>query len=155
DFNDQLKKAGIELLIVPVPAKAAIYPEMISSRIKDPAEATAPRLDSNHEQFYRLLTERGIAVLDLAPLFLEERRHRGPQVYSQTDSHWSGHGIKLAARAIAKQIADRPWSKQISRTGYEAQSGKVEITGDLARMLDEASVTREALSVTFVGTKNG
>src|SRR6184192_440303 len=29
DFHDQLKKRGIELLLVPVPPKAAIYPEKI------------------------------------------------------------------------------------------------------------------------------
>ena len=39
DFKEQLDKAGIELLFVPVPAKASIYPEMlvdqpeISSRV--------------------------------------------------------------------------------------------------------------------------
>ena len=36
DFNDQLKKAGIELLIVPVPAKAAVYPEQISKQGQAP-----------------------------------------------------------------------------------------------------------------------
>ncbi len=29
DFKNQLRRAGIDLLVVPVPAKAAIYPDMI------------------------------------------------------------------------------------------------------------------------------
>src|SRR5262249_39213532 len=65
DFGNQLKSAGIELLIVPVPAKAVIYPEMISQQVKAPTQAASTRLDRSYERFYRLLGERGIAVLDL------------------------------------------------------------------------------------------
>jgi alginate O-acetyltransferase complex protein AlgJ len=154
DFNDQLKRAGIELLIVPVPAKAAIYPDAISKRIKAPAERTAARLDPNHERFYRLLGERGVAVLDLTARYIHERDRPGAALYCQTDSHWSARGIELAAQAIAKQVRDRPWMKAMAKTGYTSESQTVEITGDLARMLDEAKPQREKLSVTVVATKN-
>ncbi|MEN9470424.1 MAG: hypothetical protein RL630_2157, partial [Verrucomicrobiota bacterium] len=36
DFQAQLDKAGIELLVVPVPAKAAIYPDKLAASIPAP-----------------------------------------------------------------------------------------------------------------------
>ena len=44
DFHKQLKQAGIELLVVPVPAKAAVYPEEIAS-VTAGKKATVQRLD--------------------------------------------------------------------------------------------------------------
>jgi SGNH hydrolase-like domain, acetyltransferase AlgX len=151
DFNDQLKKAGIELLVLPVPAKAAIYPEMISRHIKMPS----PHLDAVHERFYRLLGERGVAVLDLTALFTEQRQTPGPNLYCQTDSHWSGRAIDLAAQAIEKHVRNRPWLKETPKIRYTWESRSVEITGDLAVMLNETSPARETLAVTVVGTNVG
>jgi alginate O-acetyltransferase complex protein AlgJ len=153
DFSDQLKRAGIELLIVPVPAKAAVYPDAISNQIKVSTAHTTARVDPDHERFYRLLGDRGIAVLDLTARFIQERNVPGPNLYCQTDSHWSGRAVALAAGAIAEQVSDRPWLKEMPRTGYASESRTVEIAGDLARMLDEARPARETLAVTFVGTK--
>ena len=153
DFHDQLKKAGIELLIVPVPAKAAIYPERISKRIKAPVVGASPHLDPYHEQFYRVLGQRGVPVLDLTPVFLKQRQSPGADLYCKTDTHWSGRAVELVAQAIAKHVEDRPWSKELPKSRYETEPRGVEITGDLARMMDEANPTRETLTVTFVGTR--
>ncbi len=153
DFHDQLKKAGIELLIVPVPAKAAIYPERISKRIKAPVAGASPHLDPYHEQFYRVLGQRGVPVLDLTPVFLKQRQSPGVDLYCKTDTHWSGRAVELVAQAIAKHVEDRPWLKELPKSRYETEPRGVEITGDLARMMDEANPTRETLTVTFVGTR--
>lgn len=155
DFHDQLTKAGIELVVVPVPAKAAIYPDLISERLKGQDPARAPRLDPNHEQFYRLLGERGVKVLDLTGTFQAGRRAGGPALYCKTDSHWSGRGIDLAARAIAELVADRPWLKAAPKLSLETEGREVAITGDLARMIDEANPVRETLPLTVVGRREG
>jgi alginate O-acetyltransferase complex protein AlgJ len=155
DFNDQLKKAGIELVVVPVPAKAAVYPEMIAREIKAPTRETARRLDPNHERFYRLLGERGVSVLDLTVRFIEQRQTPGIELYCKTDSHWSGRAIEWAGQAIAQHVHDRPWLKVTKKSRFETEPRKIEIAGDLARMLDESSPAREILAVTFVGTKVG
>src|SRR3954467_1312896 len=69
DFQQQLKARGIELVVVPVPPKASIYPEKIVSgfdvRTKDPA----PML----HQFYDELRAAGVDVLDLSKLFVQKR----------------------------------------------------------------------------------
>ena len=94
-------------------------------------------------------------MLDLTPVFVEQRQVPGPELYCKTDSHWSGRAIDLAAQAIAKHVRDRPWSKGLPTSSYASEPRKVEITGDLARMLDEASPARETLPLTAVGSRQG
>jgi alginate O-acetyltransferase complex protein AlgJ len=150
DFNEQLRKAGIELLVVPVPAKAAVYPEAISPALKS-APTGPPRVDVPHREFYQLLKDRGVAVLDLLPLFLEHRHDAEGPPYCRSDTHWSGRGVALAARAVADHVADRAWLKGLPKSALTAESRNVEITGDLARILDENNPAKETLPLTFIG----
>jgi hypothetical protein len=148
DFNNQLRKAGIELLVVPVPAKAAVYPEQIVS-----SQGNSPtRLDETHREFYRLLKDQGVTVLDLLPVFLEHRDDKDGLLYCKTDTHWSGRGLAIAAEEIAERVKKQPWLGETPRTNYKSQIQNVEITGDLARMLNERSPVKETLPLTFVGT---
>jgi alginate O-acetyltransferase complex protein AlgJ len=87
DFHRQLKERGIELLLVPVPPKAAIYPEKFSAAA-GVTIAAAPYLRAFHEQ----LRAGGVDVLDLTPVFVANREHERGNVFCQTDSHWSGIG---------------------------------------------------------------
>jgi len=155
DFNDQLRKAGVELLVVPVPAKAAVYPEAISAALKGPADAPPPRVDEQQREFYKVLKDQGVTVLDLVPLFVEHRRDPEGPPYCRSDTHWSGRGIALAAKAVADHVADRAWLKGVPKTTLAAESRDVEITGDLARMLDEKNPQKETLPLEFIGTKAG
>ncbi|HEY2139514.1 MAG TPA: hypothetical protein VGH00_05500, partial [Chthoniobacterales bacterium] len=75
DFQQQLKARGIELVLVPVPPKAAIYPEKIVPGVEVRTTDPAPTL----HRFYDELRGRGIDVLDLTALFVQERDNsRGP-----------------------------------------------------------------------------
>ncbi len=68
DFKAQLDTAGINLIFVPIPAKASIYPEMISEH-----GTAKPRTDQHHIKFYDVLREKGVNVLDLTDLFIQNR----------------------------------------------------------------------------------
>src|SRR5262249_45356399 len=107
DFHEQLHKARIELVVVPVPAKAAIYPEAVSAALATTGGGAPPRVDETHREFYGLLERQGVKVLDLAPLFLKRRADADGPLYCKTDSHWSGRGVALAAQAIADEIRNR------------------------------------------------
>ena len=72
DFQKQLKARGIELLVVPVPPKAAIYPEKIVPGFDVRADDAAPLL----RRFYEELRAAGIDVLDLTPLFSPKPRRQ-------------------------------------------------------------------------------
>jgi alginate O-acetyltransferase complex protein AlgJ len=155
DFKDQLQKAGVELLIVPVPAKAVVYPEKVSELGQGLDSDAWKHLDPNHQEFYQVLRGRGVSVLDLTPRFIEQRHEPGPPLYCKTDTHWSGRAVDLAAQAIGSRIQDRPWFKDVPKTRYGSKTRDVEITGDLARMIDEANPVKETLPLTFLGTERG
>ena len=145
DFKAQLDKADIELIFVPIPAKATIYPEMISEY----GDATA-RTDEHHLKFYDLLRGHGVNVLDLVPLFLKNRFADAGPVYCKQDTHWSGQGCVLAAEAIAKAIGTPAWIEEIPKRNIEIETRSVEITGDLWRELGDENQQKERLRLTYV-----
>src|SRR5947207_8738398 len=69
DFHEQLKRRGIDLLLVPLPPKAAIYPEKILPDVDLHRETAAPYL----ARFYDELRKREIDVVDLSSVFLQNR----------------------------------------------------------------------------------
>lgn len=152
DFHSQLRKAGIELIVMPVPAKAAVYPDAISSTIPKADAGRLPRIDRAHQEFYGLLKQQGVVVIDLLPLYLKHRNDAGGPLYCKTDSHWSGRGVALAAQAVHDEIKARTWVKELAKPQFKSESRDVTLTGDLARMLNEQAPTRETLPLTFIGT---
>ena len=148
DFHQQLKAHGIELLIVPVPPKAAIYPEKIVAgadvRTTDAAAAL--------HQFYDELRKSGVDVLDLSALFIQNREGpRGP-VFCKTDSHWSGVGCVLAAQAIAEKVRAR--ISPATAREYTAEWKEIEREGDLTTLVrDGRKPQPEKIAVQSVSEK--
>lgn len=154
DFHEQLQKAGIELLLVPVPAKAAVDPNRLDASIAKGA-AGGRRFDPYQRQFYDLLEERGVEILDLLPLFVKASGDNRPAMYCQTDTHWSGAAVAVAAEAIAERVRKQPWWTALTaseKPDYSTQERAVEISGDLARMLNESQPPSETLKLIVVGT---
>lgn len=145
DFKAQLNKAGIALIFVPIPAKATIYPEMVSEH----GTLTA-RTDKLHQAFYDILRKSEVNVLDLTPLFLQNRFTDAGPVYCQQDTHWSGQGCVLAAKAIAESIGTPSWTAEIRKRDIETQTRPVEITGDLWTELGDPNLPKEHLRLTYI-----
>src|SRR5437588_52469 len=130
DFEQQLKTRGIELLMVPVPPKASIYPEKIVTGVDLRTTDPAPEL----HRFYEELRAAGIDVLDLSAVFVRNRENsRGP-VFCKTDSHWSGIGCALAAEAIAEKVRATFTNNALSNE-YAADWKDAQISGDLDGLL--------------------
>jgi alginate O-acetyltransferase complex protein AlgJ len=149
DFQTQLKARGIDLLLVPVPPKAAIYPEKLVAGAA-PQDALAPLTE-----FYAALKSAGVEVLDLGPLMLAAKNGEHGPVFCATDTHWSGSGCVLAAQAIAKAIGDKI---QVKRTGtFSAEWKTVAIHGDLAELPGAAGAgsAEEKISVRTVNAAGG
>jgi hypothetical protein len=130
DFQHQLKARGIELVVVPVPPKAAIYPEKIVPGFDLPSVDPAPVL----RQFYGELRAAGVDVLDLSPLLIQNRQHPRGAIFCKTDSHWSGIGCVLAAKEIAEHVRGRLAAPAV-RKEYVSDWNEVQINGDLAGLL--------------------
>ena len=154
DFKAQLDSVNIDLLLVPVPAKAAIYPEMLVTGTDMPIKRTELiSLFSQHRQFYRLLRQKGVQVLDLTEVFLDHRSKY--QVYCRQDTHWSSHACLLAAKEIGRTIGNPDWRKRaVNQTPYRLSTVQVEIVGDLGVSLSPAS-DKEVLTITVVSQDNG
>ena len=130
DFKAQLDQAGIDLLLLPVPAKAAIYPDRLVAGLPPPP--FIPRgLSEQDAAFVKILESHGIQVLDLTEDFLKARSE-GTDTHCRTDTHWSPEGIRLAAQKIASLVAASSWSQQQTRRATKTNHSILQIRGDLA-----------------------
>lgn len=150
DFKAQMDKAGVELILVPVPPKAFIYPDKLDDAIKYDAQANppVPRLDTAHQEFYKLLREKGVQVLDLADELLKLRKDekKDQPLYCRTDTHWSPSTCELAARLLKERFKDRPWMPA-GKSPFTTKTITIEVTGDLAQAAGGAG---ESLPARFV-----
>lgn len=151
DFQKQLKARGIDLLVVPVPPKAAIYPDKILPGFNVRTDDAAPLL----HRFYEELRAAGIDVLDLTPLLIQNRDDKRGGVFCKTDSHWSGLGCTLAAQAIAENVRGKLTAPP-PRKDYVSEWKEAEINGDLVRLLPKNSPKpgREKIAIRDVSEKS-
>lgn len=133
DFNRQLADRGIRLLVVPVPPKPLIYPSGLGCGMDD----VRPALE-RLRQFYTLLRERRVEVLDLTEEFLSDHALAEGPLYCKTDTHWSGMGIWRAANRIAKWLREEGLIEDDRQTTYSVEQEERRIVGDLSRMLGSA-----------------
>jgi alginate O-acetyltransferase complex protein AlgJ len=150
DFQAQMEKAGIELLLVPVPAKAVVYADMVCDRVKSGPEGP-PRLDASHQEFYRLLRQKGVKVLDLTADFIAHRNDKEGPPFCKQDSHWSGWGCALAARRLAVEIKQRPWAAGVPRLKLVGEVKPASLDGDLRQALGGDKPAEETLWLRCVG----
>lgn len=151
DFKRQLDKAGIALIFVPVPPKVIVYPDKLNPKF--PASSKC-RLDVHDQEFYALLRQNGVNVVDLTPELIAHRQDPEGPTYCKTDTHWSGRACVFAAQNIAKLIRAQPWFKK-GPAHYSQRWENIPIEGDLWQALDAASqakAPKETLPLRFVGT---
>ena len=110
-FRDQLKKKGVELLVVITPGKPSIYTEKLTGQASDAAEnagvaGNAAGLQSHGKKILDSLTRAGFNTVDLyTPLLAAKSRDsvEGP-LYLNDDTHWTPRGAELAAAEIAAAV---------------------------------------------------
>ncbi|HEY2574581.1 MAG TPA: hypothetical protein VGH65_10940 [Verrucomicrobiaceae bacterium] len=157
-FAAQLKERGVPLLLVPLPLKPMIYPELVTA---DTGMEWVTHPDA--AAFYNLLRREGIDVLDLTADLAKlrnRRRHvfvRVPDPKDKTavaqaeaqakelteafllqDTHWTPEAMRFAADRIAEHVrktfpqAVQPRFKVIKAV----DSVQRESLGDLVKLLD-------------------
>jgi len=139
-FHKQLDERGIRLILMPVPNKVSIYPEMLSAR----AANAAPPVNRKTLEIISALKNSGIEVVDLFEVF-SDARTRLPsddvRYYLAQDSHWSPEAVRLAAQAAAKKILDLGWVKK-GTVQYGIRPLKVTRYGDILRMMQAPRLER-------------
>jgi hypothetical protein len=135
DFERQLAARGIALIFMPVPVRPLIYPESVLGRERLGDAAAVPYLASDQIAFLEALRERGVRVIDLAPVFLAHRSDpRGP-IFVPSESHWTGLGVVLAAREVAAAVRGEPWLAAAGKAELTTEWQTLEHTGHIYRDL--------------------
>jgi hypothetical protein len=135
EFKAQLQKNDIELLVVIVPGKASIYPEMVTSKMK----AVQGKPFSHSHKAIRELRESGVQVVDLFAPFTSAKAldsAHGDSLYLKTDTHWKLRGLKEAALQVAQAVSQYSWYSDSAATKaeYITQDTTVLRQGDLTVM---------------------
>lgn len=151
-YAQELKALGVELLLVPVPPKAAIYPEKLNAG----ADAkTVPSL----LPYYEKLKATGAEVLDLETVFKAERaKADGQQLYCATDSHWSPYACQIVAKLVAEKLKANPAPAiaQAAGGGFATLPVQdLEFHGDLLTDAQKGSVAKEKLPMQRAGKSAG
>jgi alginate O-acetyltransferase complex protein AlgJ len=95
EFQALLAAKGIALLVVPIPAKATIYPEKLLAGFEAGSVGRS-------EGMLALMKEQGLRVLDLEAAFLAEKE--ASQLYCQQDAHFSPLAAELIARSVVAEL---------------------------------------------------
>lgn len=133
-FRNQLAEFGVDLLVVIVPAKPSIYPDMLAP----PDKFTKDTSFSRSIEMIGVLRDKGVKVVDLFGPFLEERRNDsryGDSLYLKRDTHWKHRGLRVTANVVAERVKRYPWfnEEHLSRE-YGIDSLFIERVGDIGVM---------------------
>lgn len=140
-FRDKLASRGIRLLVVPVPGKASVYPEMLTSRaVNSQAPVNTTTLD-----VIARLREAGVEVIDLVDVFSRKRADPSSATdtrhYLAQDTHWTPEGMRLAAKAVAQRILDLGWVEK-GTADYELKPVTIQRIGDVLQMMQVPQIER-------------
>jgi hypothetical protein len=131
-FRDQLARLGIRLLVLPVPGKPAVYPEMLPWRIHN-GPVRSHTLD-----LIGKLRRSGVEVVDLFGLFGQLRKG-GETLYLLRDTHWSGTAARKSAEVVARRVRELGWIEP-GDVDYATRALAVKRQSDIARMIRVAGI---------------
>ena len=132
-FRDQLASRGIELLLVPVPVKAAVYPELLSGRYAADSEALS---NPSFANFLAELADRKVRVFDPTQLIAEAKENDGELQYLRTDTHWTPRAVDLVADRLATTVRGFVDLEPADSVRYTSEEATISNTGDLTEMLE-------------------
>lgn len=134
DFKNQLREYETDLLVVIVPTKPAIYPDLITPGLTEKEIGSI----SHSLEFVEKLQENGVNVVDLfGPLHDERKKDSvyGDSIYLQKDTHWKTRGITRAAKVTAEAVREFDWYHEQHETReYVLDSVYVDREGDIEKM---------------------
>ena len=136
-FRDQLANRGIELLLVPVPVKAAVYPELLSGRYATDGEALS---NPSFADFLAELADRQVRVFDPTRLIAEAKENGGELQYLRTDTHWTPRAVDLVADRLATTVRGLVDLEQAESVRYTSETATISNTGALTEMLELPTV---------------
>ena len=145
DFKDYLAEQGVDFLFVPIPTKLEVFPDkFLHGKFR---LGSLPVLNPYGRKLLMELSEAGVEIIDLLPVFLKDRsaQKKGQELsYQAQDTHWTDRGLRIAARMIAERIKKYPWYKEIAKKPVNFTQTKVTFKheGDLVSRLADREKNR-------------
>jgi len=109
DFDRQVRARGVDFLLVVLPSRLEIYPELVCDLAPGGVFAG---MGIATQRFLLELNRAGVEGMSLTGAFADVRYAGGDpadQMFLRFDPHWTPHGAELAAKLVADQIVTRPW----------------------------------------------
>ena len=151
EFKDLLAAKGIDLFVVPVPAKASIYPDKLDADF-------SPGDPNTLGEFFERMREQGLTVIDIEPLMRQRRAEKpGEKLWCEQDAHYTPLTCQLTAELIATELKAKDWyadsPKQELKRGEPAT---LEIVGDQVKDSEwDGKTGKETLTVQYAGRDAG
>lgn len=101
DFAEQLRRRGIELLLVPMPLKTMIYADELS-RMYEPYAMLQNR---TYNEWLKQLDDAGVAVYDPSETLMQLKLS-GNHSYLKSDTHFSPQAMEAVAKELAGKIRE-------------------------------------------------
>jgi len=146
-FRDSLKARGVDLMVIPVPAKVTIYPEKL---VPGYDRSKGPPVNVDVRRLAAALERRGVAVFDPTEVLWEAKARAAEPLYLPQDTHWSPAGMALVARAAARVIRRGGALAGARSVRYRVEPVSVENRGDLYDMLDVAAAAHGPIADTVI-----
>ncbi len=128
EVRDTLAERGVGLVIVLLPAKARVYPEVLG-RYRLPEYAA-----ERYEDLRAALLERDVLVSAPLPELLEAKSQG--EVFLRADTHWTPFGASVAASAVARTARARGLLESLGEAQFVSEPQAVEtLRGDLFTFL--------------------
>lgn len=130
-IRDELAAQGINLVVVPLPAKADVYREHLSNA------AIPDDLVALYDDFTAVLDQQGIRYVDTRQPLLAAKTEG--QLFLTTDTHWTPFGAGIVAAAVGDALGQTaPGAYTISAKPAAEREGdlsKFIVTGGLAPLV--------------------
>lgn len=130
DFNNQLARRGIQLILMPTPVKAGLHPQFFTSDSYQP-----PLQNGSWPDFLDAMEGSGIPLFDPAPLLVKHSRQLDVPVYLQTDTHWRPDAMEVVAEQLALFVQTKVSLSDHQTVHLVKQQEKVSNRGDIDDML--------------------
>lgn len=140
-FRDQLKEKNVELLVVVVPGKPSIYPEILAGKdLDDIAKGAAGPQFGHGKRILDSLASLGFNTVNLyTPLWdAKADDEKLGALYLNDDTHWTPRGAELAADVISEKVrrlmADRVVDLGAETMDYVSSDSLADRMGDIGEM---------------------
>jgi alginate O-acetyltransferase complex protein AlgJ len=125
EVRDALQAKEIQLVVALLPSKARIYPERL------PVDGLPKEVAHRYSRTLGALTARGVRVVDLESAFRKAKAD--VPLFLRTDTHWTPHGAKVSAQAVAASLAGQGLGEE--RSYATDVTGSLAHAGDLMRYI--------------------